>query len=101
MAIRPAKIGASKLVPPATVRSVLLTSRKPLPGGQLPVIMVEESLEQKRKPALFGEAVSETSGTRRKLPAGMPGTPVCQVGRGVRVLTPPPPEERLPGVVPT
>jgi hypothetical protein len=40
----PAKMGAAKLVPPATVRFVLLVSRKPC--EQLPVTLVEESPEQ-------------------------------------------------------
>jgi hypothetical protein len=47
MATIPEKIGASKLVPPATVRYSSLLSRKPF--EQLPVIPVAlESLEQKR-----------------------------------------------------
>ena len=36
------------------------------------------------------------SGTRRKVPAGMPGTPVCQEGLANNELTPPPVEEKLP-----
>ena len=36
----PAKIGAAKLVPPATVKFVLLLSRKPF--AQLPVTLVVE-----------------------------------------------------------
>src|SRR5271163_3153335 len=94
----PANVGASKLVPPATVSSELLVSRKPC--AQLPVIMVDGSLEQYRNPALFGDAVNEISGNRRKLPEGMPGTPVCQLGRAVNMLTPPPPDERLPATPP-
>jgi hypothetical protein len=46
----PAKTGAAKLVPPATVSFVLLLSRKPF--EQLPVPPNEGSLEQKRYPAL-------------------------------------------------
>src|ERR1700722_15183404 len=100
IATMPAKIGASKLVPPATVRFVLLESRNPFDGVQLPVFFVSAmSLEQYRNPALFGEAVKEISGTNRKFPLGIPGTPVCQVGRGVNVLTPPPPEDSVPGTV--
>src|SRR3974390_378197 len=94
IAIIPANIGAPKLVPPATVRFVLFVSRKPL--AQLPVILVEESLEQYRYPALFGDVLSEMSGTSRKVPLGMPVTPACHVARGVRVLMPPPPAEMLP-----
>jgi hypothetical protein len=45
-AIIPAKIGAPKLVPPATVRLVLFVSRNPL--AQLPVTLVDVSLEQYR-----------------------------------------------------
>src|SRR5438309_5723281 len=92
-ATRPAKLGASKLVPPATVRLVLFTSRNPC--EQLPVTPVNPlSLEQNRKPASAGEAVNEISGTRRKLGVeGIPGTPVCQLGRAVNVLTPPPVDE--------
>ena len=44
IASMPAKIGAAKLVPPATVRLVLVASRKPF--AQLPVMPVEVSLEQ-------------------------------------------------------
>src|SRR5271155_767670 len=91
----PAKIGASKLVPPATVKSLSLLSRNPF--AQLPVIPVSWlSLEQYKNPALSGEAVSEISGNNRKLPDGIPGTPVCQVGRGVMVLIPPPPDDSPP-----
>src|SRR5271163_2399216 len=94
MATMPAKIGASKLVPPATVRSMSLASRKPF--VQLPLMLSEESLEQYRKPALLGDAVSARSGTNLKLPDGIPATPVCQPGRAVKMLVPPPPEERPP-----
>ena len=86
----PAKTGAAKLVPPATVRFTLVLSRNPF--AQLPVTLVIVSLEQKRYPALLAEEVSEISGTKRNVPDGMPGTPVCQLGLGVSVLTPPPPE---------
>jgi hypothetical protein len=96
IATNPAKIGVSKLVPPATVRFTVLTSRKPF--EQLPVIPVLGSLEQYRKPALLGDAVKEISGTKRKLPEGMPGTPVCQAGLAVRTLTPPPVELSVPGL---
>jgi len=89
----PAKTGAAKLVPPATVRFTLLLSRNPF--VQLPVTPFELSLEQKRYPALLGEELSEISGTKRNVPDGMPGTPVCQPGLGVNVLTPPPLEESL------
>lgn len=45
----PAKIGAAKLVPPATVRRTLFASRKPF--EQLPVMPVDAvSLEQYRYP---------------------------------------------------
>src|SRR5579871_3407988 len=91
MAIMPAKIGASKLVPPATVKFTSLLSRKPF--EQLPVICVDESLEQYKNPALFGDAVREMSGTRRKVPDGIPVTLVCHEGRAVSVLIPPPPAE--------
>src|ERR1700730_196191 len=95
MATIPAKMGASKLVPPATVKFLSLLSRNPF--AQLPVIPVSWlSLEQYKKPALCGEAVSAISGSKRKLPAGMPGTPVCQLGRAVRLLAPPPPAESPP-----
>lgn len=45
----PAKIGAAKLVPPATVRFLLFASRKPF--EQLPVTPVDAvSLEQYKYP---------------------------------------------------
>src|SRR5438094_426286 len=69
----PAKTGAAKLVPPATVRFTLLLSRNPF--VQLPVTPFELSLEHKRYPALLGEELSEISGTNRNVPDGMPGTP--------------------------
>src|SRR5579871_2695670 len=93
-----AKIGAAKLVPPAAVTNLLLLSRNPF--VQLPETPTEVSLEQKRYGAFTGEESREISGTRRKLPEGIPGTPVCQDGREVRTLTPPPPEESL-AVLPT
>src|SRR5689334_10127843 len=97
-ATSPANIGESKLVPPAAVRFVLFASRKPF--EQLPLIPRLGSLEQYRNPALLGDALSEISGTKRKLPDGIPGTPVCQLGLAVRVLMPPPPELKFAGFPP-
>src|SRR5271163_1360825 len=87
----PANIGASKLVPPATVKLTSVLSRNPF--EQLPVTPVFASLEQYKNPASLGEAVIEISGTSRNVPVGIPGTPVCQDGRAVNVLIPPPPAE--------
>jgi hypothetical protein len=100
IAISPAKIGTSKLVPPATVRFTVLTSRKPF--EQLPVIPVVGSLEQYKKPALFGDAAKEISGTSRIDPpmAEIPGTPACHGGLAVRTLIPPPVELSTPGLPP-
>lgn len=98
IAIIPAKIGAAKLVPPAVVRFTLFVSRKPC--EQLPVMPEKVvSLEQRRYGAFVGEELSEMSGTRRKLPEVMPGTPVCHVGLDVSVLIPPPPAARTTIVV--
>src|SRR3974390_1274250 len=95
-ATKPAKMGESKLVPPAAVRLTLLESRKPF--EQLPVMFKVGSLEQYKKLASFGDAVSEISGTKRVVPEGIPGTPVCQPGLGVRVLIPPPPALKFAGL---
>src|SRR5262249_9157631 len=97
-ATSPANMGESKLVPPAAVRFMLFASRKPF--EQLPVMFRLESLEQYKNPALFGDAVSEISGTRRKVPDGIPGTPVCQLGLTVRALIPPPPALKFAGLPP-
>src|SRR6516165_1706061 len=94
----PAKSGAAKLVPPAVVRFLELVSRNPC--EQLPVIPVKPiSLEQKRYGALAGEGFNEMSGTKRIVPEGMPGTPVCQKGLEVSALTPPPLAEMVTVVV--
>lgn len=97
-ATNPEKIGASKLVPPATVRFVVLASRNPC--EQLPVMPMLGSLEQYKNPALFGDPLREMSGTRRKVPVGMPGTPDCQLGLGESALMPPPPELKTAGLLP-
>src|SRR6516162_9481239 len=90
----PAKIGAAKLVPPAVVSLALFTSRNPC--EQLPVMPVFESLEHNRYGALTFEELREMSGVKRNVPEGIPGTPVCHVGLGVSVLTPPPPDASPP-----
>lgn len=96
MATRPEKMGASKLVPPPTVRLWLEESRRPsLQLAFWPELQKVVSLVQKAKGALAGEALREISGTMRLPLLGMatpPMVPVCQEGCAVKMLMPPPPE---------
>src|SRR5258708_24269982 len=91
MARMPARVGATKEVPPKTL-AWPLAARKPF---------VQDPWLQTTYPSCCAAALRETSGTSREESLGTP-RPVCQAGLEKKPLAPPPPEppaSRAPVVV--
>src|SRR5581483_8754293 len=81
----PANVGAAAEVPPASATLPLLV----YPVVQLPCTQITY-------PSCSREEVNERSGTSRWPSAGIPVTPVCQLGFVKNVLAPPPPAAMPP-----